>query len=67
MVVSFCSLLCDDNPQFEEKYPPVTRVERIDPVTKMLVSGTVMDIPIPFPIQVSASLEDNTDLPYHPL
>ncbi len=43
----FCSLIRDDNPQFEEKYPPGTRVERIDPSTNTLVSGTVMDIPFP--------------------
>jgi hypothetical protein len=56
-----CSLLHDDNPQFKEKYPPDTRVERINPVTNMLVSGTVMDIP--FPVNVSDSSEDKTDLP----
>ncbi len=43
----FCSLHRDDNPSFEEKYPPGTRVERIDPSTKMLLAGTVMDIPFP--------------------
>jgi hypothetical protein len=58
----FCSLLHDDNPHFEEKYPPGTKVERIDPITNMLVSGTVMDIQ--FPIDVSDSLDDKTDLPY---
>ncbi len=58
----FCSLLRDDNPQFEEKCPPGTQVERIDPVTNMLVSGTFMDIP--YPVNVSDSLEDKTDLPY---
>ncbi len=56
----FCSLLCNDNPQFEEKYPPGTRVEHIDPVTNMLVSGTVMDIP--FPVDVFDSSEDKMDL-----
>ncbi len=30
----------------EEKYPPSTRVERIDPSTNILVVRTVMDIPI---------------------
>ncbi len=30
----------------EENYPPGTRVERLDPSTDVLVSGTVMDIPI---------------------
>ena len=43
----FCSLHRDDNPSFEEKYPPGTRIERIDPSTKMLLAGTVMDIPFP--------------------
>ncbi len=42
----FVSLLRDDNPQF-----PGTRVERLDPATGTLVSGTVMDIP--FPVDVS--------------
>jgi hypothetical protein len=58
----YVSLLCNDNPQFEEKYPPGTRVERIDPGTNMLISGTFMDIP--FPINVSGSSKDSTDLPY---
>jgi hypothetical protein len=43
----FCSLLCIDNPRFEEKYPLGTRVERIDSKTNMLLAGTVMDIPFP--------------------
>ncbi len=43
----FCLLLRDDNPSFEEKYPPGTRVERVDPATIMLLAGTVMDIPYP--------------------
>ncbi len=43
----FCSLLHDDNPPFEEKYPPGTQVERVDPETNMLLMGTVMDIPFP--------------------
>jgi hypothetical protein len=34
----FCSLDRDDNPSFEEKYPPGTRVERIDPSTNMLLA-----------------------------
>jgi hypothetical protein len=42
----FCSLLCDGNPLMKEKYPPSTRVERMDPSTNILVAGTVMDIPI---------------------
>jgi hypothetical protein len=43
----FCLLLCDENPSFEEKYLPGTRVERVDPATNMLLVCTVMDIPIP--------------------
>jgi hypothetical protein len=31
----------------EEKYPPATRIERVDPSTNTLLSGTVMDIPVP--------------------
>ncbi len=31
----------------EEKYPPETQVERLDPSTNMLLAGTVMDIPFP--------------------
>jgi hypothetical protein len=46
----FCLLLRDDNPSFEEKYPPGTRVERVDPATNMLLAGTVMYSP--FPTQV---------------
>jgi hypothetical protein len=41
----FCYLLWDDNPLVEEKYPPVTQLERLDPSTNILVAGTVMDIP----------------------
>jgi hypothetical protein len=58
----FVNLLRDDNPQFEEKYPPGTHVECISPATNMLVSGTVMDIPLP--IKVSDSTTDTMDLPY---
>jgi hypothetical protein len=58
----FVSLLRDDNPHFEEKYPPGTRVERVNPTTNMLLSGIVMDIPCP--IKALASSEDSTDLPY---
>jgi hypothetical protein len=39
------NLLRDDNPQFEEQYPPGTRVERIDPSTNMLLSGAVWTFP----------------------
>jgi hypothetical protein len=42
----FCSLVCDGSTLMEELYPPGTRVEQIDPTTKSLVAGTVMDIPI---------------------
>jgi hypothetical protein len=31
----------------EENYPPGTRIERADPSTNTLLSGTVMDIPFP--------------------
>ncbi len=58
----FCSLLCDDNPQFKKKYPPGTQVECINPITNILVSGTFMDIL--FPVDVSDSSEDKMDLPY---
>jgi hypothetical protein len=58
----FVNLLRDDNPHFEEKYPPGTRVERTDPISNMLCSGTVMDIP--FPLSSSLSSDDSTDLPY---
>jgi hypothetical protein len=51
----FVSLLWDANPSFEEKYPPGTRVECIDPTTNMLLAGTVMDIPFP----LSPSAEDS--------
>jgi hypothetical protein len=43
--ILFCYLLRDDNPSMEEKYPPGTRVERMDPSTNILVAGMVMDIP----------------------
>ena len=42
----FCSLYRDENPPVEELYPPGTRVERIDPSSKFLLAGTVMDIPL---------------------
>jgi hypothetical protein len=45
----FVNLLRDSNPPYEEKYPPGTRVERIDPSMSMLLAGTVMDIPFPSP------------------
>jgi hypothetical protein len=40
----------------EEKYPPDTRVKRVDPSTNMLLVSTVMDIP--FPIDVTTSDND---------
>jgi hypothetical protein len=43
----FCHLLQDNNPHIEEKYPPGTRVEQLDPSTNILLSSTVMDIPFP--------------------
>ncbi len=42
----FWSLVHDDNPAMEEKYPPGTGVERMDPATNMLLAGTVMDMPL---------------------
>ncbi len=42
----FCSLVRDSSTPMEELYPSGTRVERIDPTTKLLIAGTVMDIPI---------------------
>jgi hypothetical protein len=41
----FCYLLWDDNPSMEEKYPPGTQVEHLDPSTNILLARTVMDIP----------------------
>jgi hypothetical protein len=40
----FCYLIWDKNPAIEEAYPPGTQVERLDPTTKLLPAGTVMDI-----------------------
>jgi hypothetical protein len=40
-----CFAMSDDNPPFKEKYPPGTRVERVDPEANMLLAGTVTDIP----------------------
>jgi hypothetical protein len=42
----FCLLYRDDNSLMEERYPPGTRVEQIDPTTHMLLAGTVMVIPL---------------------
>ena len=41
----FCSLLRDENPAMEEPYPPGTRIEDVDALTKVTQSGTVMDVP----------------------
>jgi hypothetical protein len=58
----FCSLVCDNNPTMEEKYPPGTRVKWMDPSTNMLFAGTVMDIPLP--IDDSASTGPPLNHPY---
>ncbi len=58
----FCSLLRDDNPPFEEKYPPGTRVKQVDPATTMLLVGTVMDIPFPLDTLGDASIQNYTVL-----
>jgi hypothetical protein len=58
----FVNLLRDNNPQFKEKYPPGTHVKSVDPVSNMLLSGTVMDIC--FPAEVSVSSNNATNLPY---
>ncbi len=58
----FCSLLCDDNPPFEEKYPPGMRVERINPKTNKLLAGTVMDIPFPLNPSGDTSIPNYTIL-----
>jgi hypothetical protein len=42
----FCSLVRDGGAPMEELYPPGTRVERVDPTSKLLMAGTVMDIPL---------------------
>ena len=43
----FCHLLLGKNPHMEEKYPPGTHIEHVDPSTNMLLPGTAMDIPFP--------------------
>ena len=55
-------MLRDDNPPFEEKDPPGTRVERVDPATTMLLAGTVMDIPFPLDTLGDASIQQYTVL-----
>ncbi len=57
----FCYLYCDENPPIEELYAPGTRVERTDPSSKMLLAGTVMDIPS---IPTVPSSEDPFDPSY---
>ena len=42
----FCSLYWDTAPLHDEPFPPGTRVECQDPVTRVLQAGTVMDIPM---------------------
>jgi hypothetical protein len=58
----FCYLLCDDNPPLDEKYPPGTRVECINPETNMLLAGMVMDIPFPLDPSGDASIPNYTIL-----
>ena len=53
----FCSLVCDNSAPMEELYPPGTRVERIDPTTKLLVAGMVMDIPLSMALSGSPSYQ----------
>jgi hypothetical protein len=52
----FCNLICDNNPTMEEKYPPGTQVEHLDPSTNMLLAGTVMDIPFPDDFSLDTAL-----------
>ncbi|KAL7547756.1 hypothetical protein ACHAWF_011034 [Thalassiosira exigua] len=40
------AILRDDNPAIEEPFPPGTRVEDLDPDTRILRAGTVIDIPM---------------------
>ncbi len=51
-----CSLLRDENPSVEEKYPPGRQVERIDPSTNLVFPGMVMDIPFPHVLSNDNSL-----------
>ena len=43
----------------EEKYPPGTRVERLDPSTDILLAGMVMDIPL------SGVFSESFDVPHY--
>ncbi len=58
----FRSLLCNDNPPFEEKCPPGTRIKRVDPTSNMLLAGTVMDIPFLLDSSGEASIPNYTVL-----
>ena len=58
----FCYLLEDDNPPMEEKYPPGTRVERLDPSTNILLAGTVMDIALSGIVSKSSNVSTYTIL-----
>jgi hypothetical protein len=51
------SLLRDDTPPLEERYPPDTRVERVDPATTILLAGTVLDISFPLDTLGVASID----------
>jgi len=56
-----CYLYRDENPPVKELYPPGTRIERIDPSSKMLLANTVMDIPS---ISTVSSSDDSSDPSY---
>jgi hypothetical protein len=43
----FCTIVCNDNLLTEKKCPPRAWLECFDPSTKMLLVGTLMDIPFP--------------------
>ncbi len=58
----FCYSLPNDNPPFEEKYPPGMRVECINPKTNMLLAGMVVDIPFPLNPSGDASIPNCTIL-----
>jgi hypothetical protein len=57
----FCYLYRDESPPIEDLYPPGTRVERINPFSKMLLADTVMDIPL---ISAISSSDDSSDPSY---
>ncbi len=58
----FRSLLCNNNPPFEEKYPPGTQIEGANPATYMLLAGMVMDIPFPLDSSGDATIPNYTVL-----